>query len=82
MRLLQSRQLFVGSYNYFWFSGSPPVSQDEVEGIGFARDLTASVLLSVFIGFFILGDPGADSGGEGKSKRAGKNMARRKVKNG
>ena len=29
----------------------------------------------------ILGDPGADSGGEGKSKRA-KNMARRKVRNG
>ena len=29
----------------------------------------------------ILGDPGADSGGEGKSKRAEK-MARRKVKNG
>ena len=29
----------------------------------------------------ILGDPGADSGGEGKSKRA-ENMARRKVKNG
>ena len=29
----------------------------------------------------ILGDPGADSGGKGKSKRA-ENMARRKVKNG
>ena len=29
----------------------------------------------------LLGDPGADSGGEGKSKRA-ENMARRKVKNG
>ena len=29
----------------------------------------------------ILGDPGVDSGGEGKSKRA-ENMARRKVKNG
>ena len=29
----------------------------------------------------ILGDPGEDSGGEGKSKRA-ENMARRKVKNG
>ena len=29
----------------------------------------------------ILGDPGADSGGEGKSKRADKNKARRKVKN-
>ena len=29
----------------------------------------------------ILGEPGADSGGEGKSKRV-KNMARRKVKNG
>ena len=29
----------------------------------------------------IFGDPGADSGGEGKSKRA-ENMARRKVKNG
>ena len=29
----------------------------------------------------ILGDPEADSGGEGKSKRAGKNMAWRKVKN-
>ena len=30
----------------------------------------------------ILGYPGVDSGGEGKSKRAEKNMARRKVKNG
>ena len=30
----------------------------------------------------IFGDPGVDSWGEGKSKRAGKNMARRKVKNG
>ena len=33
----------------------------------------------------ILGDPGADSEGEGKSKRGGGgegNMARRKVKNG
>ena len=30
----------------------------------------------------ILGDPGADSGDEEKSKRAGKYMARRKVKNG
>ena len=30
----------------------------------------------------ILGDPGADSGDEGKSKRAEKHMARRKVKNG
>ena len=24
------------------------------------------------LGFFILGDPGADSGGEGKAKQAGK----------
>ena len=31
---------------------------------------------------FILGDPGADSGDEEKSKRAEKYMARRKVKNG
>ena len=31
---------------------------------------------------FILGDPGADSGGEGKFKRAGKKTARRKVRNG
>ena len=31
---------------------------------------------------YILGDPGADSGGEGKSKRAETDMARRKVKNG
>ena len=30
---------------------------------------------------FILGDPGAESRGEGKSKQQ-KNMARRKVKNG
>ena len=30
----------------------------------------------------ILGDPGADSGDEENSKRAGKYMARRKVKNG
>ena len=30
----------------------------------------------------ILGDPGADSGGEGKSKRAEKYMERSKVKNG
>ena len=30
----------------------------------------------------ILGDPGADSGDEEKSKRAEKYMARRKVKNG
>ena len=30
---------------------------------------------------FIVGDPGADKGGEGKSKRA-ENKARRKVKNG
>ena len=30
----------------------------------------------------ILGDPGADKGGEGKFKRAEKYMARRKVKNG
>ena len=30
---------------------------------------------------FILGDPGADGGGEGKSKRA-ENIARRKGKNG
>ena len=30
----------------------------------------------------ILGDPGADSREEGKSKRAEKYMARRKVKNG
>ena len=30
----------------------------------------------------ILGDPGADSGEEEKSKRAEKYMARRKVKNG
>ena len=30
----------------------------------------------------ILGDPGADSGDEEKSKRAGKYTARRKVKNG
>ena len=29
----------------------------------------------------ILGDPGVDSGGEGKSNGLGKNMARRKVKN-
>ena len=28
--------------------------------------------------FCILGDPGADSGGEGKSKRAGKNSAKRR----
>ena len=41
----------VSNDNYFCFSGSPPVSQDEVEGIGFARDLTVSVLLSVFVGF-------------------------------
>ena len=33
------------------------------------------------MGLCILGDPGADSGGEGKSKRAEK-MGRRKVKNG
>ena len=32
--------------------------------------------------FLILGDPGADSGDEEKSKRAEKYMARRKVKNG
>ena len=31
--------------------------------------------------FTILGDPGADSGGEGKSKRV-ENTVRRKVKNG
>ena len=31
---------------------------------------------------YILGDPGADSGGEGKSKGAEKYRARRKVKNG
>ena len=31
---------------------------------------------------YILGDPGADSGDEEKSKRAEKYMARRKVKNG
>ena len=30
----------------------------------------------------ILGDPGADKGGEGNSKRAKKYMKRRKVKNG
>ena len=30
----------------------------------------------------ILGDPGADSGGEGKSKRAGKKTAQKKVKKG
>ena len=29
----------------------------------------------------MLGDPGVDSGGEGKSNGLGKNMARRKVKN-
>ena len=32
--------------------------------------------------YSILGDPGADSGDEEKSKRAEKYMARRKVKNG
>ena len=35
-----------------------------------------------FEDFTILGDPGADSGDEEKSKRAEKYMARRKVKNG
>ena len=31
---------------------------------------------------FILGDPGADSGGEGKSKRAGKNGAKKSEERG
>ena len=37
---------------------------------------------SKILGEAILGDPGADSGDEEKSKRAEKYMARRKVKNG
>ena len=39
------------------------------------------LLIIFYKGKIILGDPGADSGGEGKSKQVGK-MARRKVKNG
>ena len=38
-------------------------------------------IITFYKGKIILGDPGADSGGEGKSKQVGK-MARRKVKNG
>ena len=39
-------------------------------------------VLCMYIYLSILGDPGADSGDEEKSKRAEKYMARRKVKNG
>ena len=42
--------------------------------------MTISHLFSGMI-FYILGDPGADSGNEGKSNGR-KNVARRKVKNG
>ena len=47
-----------------------------------AIETRARVKITGLNSFSILGDPGADSGDEEKSKRAGKNMARSKVKNG
>ena len=49
----------------------------------FLKRLTGGMLIRILVRKRgILGDPGADSGDEEKSKRAEKYMARRKVKNG